>query len=60
MMDDAVPWSGGDCPVAPDQMVEVEFRDFIRGIGRAGQFEWSHDNLLSDIIWYKVRENAAD
>ena len=54
--DDWIEWKGGDCPVGPDVMVEVETRNGGRGICAAHALDWSHYAAPSafDIIKYRV------
>lgn len=51
-------WTGGDCPVDSDAIVEVKFRDPSRNKfnnDRAGDFTWSHDGFGGDIIAYRLQ-----
>lgn len=61
---DWIDWSGGECPVDADVMVDVEFRDgFPSDPVPAGRRDWEHwpdgepersDGPCSDIIAYRV------
>lgn len=62
-MSDWITWEGGECPVEPDTLVQVQFRGETRA--RAGRsksdtaldqhgFDWSHNNNGGDIIAYRI------
>ena len=63
-----IEWSGGDCPVDSDAIVEVKYRSpnpYQFNNDRAGDFNWSHDGFLGDIIAYRLQhptesEQACD
>lgn len=56
--DDFIPWSGSECPVAPDQVVRVRFRYGAEWQGRADDINWSHtDSRVSEgsqVVGYKL------
>lgn len=49
-----VAWGGGDCPVAPDIVVEVHLADDYFSTDRALVFDWTHDCDDRNIIAYRV------
>lgn len=54
-----IQWSGGECPVDSDAIVEVKFRNPSLNKfnnDRAGDFGWSHDGFGSDIIAYRLQQ----
>lgn len=56
-----IKWHGGECPVPPDTMVKVLFRDRFAGwTCRAGLYEWDHTGLFSDVVKYCVAIEQAD
>ena len=60
MNNDWIIWNGGDCPVAPDTIVQTQFRSETRYTAeksfeyRAGIFGWSHFGCDNDIIAYRA------
>jgi len=66
MKDDSVPegredgwiaWTGGDCPVAPGDLVERRYRyspDFNRTAAPADMWRWDHRDSEFDIVAYRV------
>ena len=50
-----IEWSGGVCPVPPDTLVEVKFRDG-KGASQceAAGIVWGHGGLGGDIVAYRV------
>jgi len=60
MNNDWIIWNGGDCPVAPDTIVQTQFRSETRYAAeksfeyRAGIFGWSHSGCDNDIIAYRA------
>lgn len=54
--DNWIPWSGGDCPVAPDVRVDVKFRDGTDDLcgERAHIWGWDHSYGSQDIVAYRV------
>ena len=67
-----IDWHGGKCPVDSDAIVEVKYRkhnSYRYNNDRAGDFDWSHDDIDGDIIAYRlqkptkseqVRDDAAE
>lgn len=54
-----IQWSGGDCPVDSDTIVEVKYRKpspLHFNNDRAGDFNWSHDGVGGDIIAYRLQK----
>ena len=49
-----VAWGGGDCPVAPDIVVEVHLADDYFSTDKAIVFDWTHDCDDRNIIAYRV------
>lgn len=52
-------WTGGDCPVDSDAIVEVKFRNPSRNKfnnDRAGDFYWAHTGSNADIIAYRLQQ----
>lgn len=50
-----IEWKGGECPVARDVEVDVEFRNGVRRQGPAGGWFWNHDRAgLLDIVRYRL------
>lgn len=55
--DDWIEWKGGECPVAPDTLVVVRYRDGSKsdiGPQTALHWRWQHTGGTGDIIAYKV------
>lgn len=55
-----VQWSGGDCPVDSDAIVEVKYRSpnpYQYNNDRAGDFDWAHTGTDADIIAYRLRRD---
>ena len=53
-----IKWTGGDCPVDSEAIVEVKYRNPNRyrySNDRAGDFDWSHDGIDGDIIAYRLQ-----
>lgn len=58
MSDDLwIEWSGGDCPVEPEQSVQLRLRDGRQVHGAAKYFQWTHDGagFGADIVAYYVQ-----
>lgn len=54
-MSEWIEWSGGECPVAPETVVEIRVRDGNPyPTDTADKFYWLHGQLGSDIIAYRV------
>lgn len=52
-----IDWHGGECPVDSDVIVEVKYRKpspLHFNNDRAGDFTWSHDGSIGDIIAYRL------
>jgi hypothetical protein len=60
MNNDWIIWNGGDCPVSPDTMVQVQFRcdtrvgAETRSENKAKTWDWRADGRTLDIIAYRV------
>lgn len=54
------PWTGGECPVDPETVVEVRLASGDRTITEraAEYFDWSRTETLGDIIAYRVTKEA--
>lgn len=58
-----IKWSGGECPVPPDTLVDIKLRSgFVRGLRPAGKYIWNHDDDDDDgdITEYCVVLEQAD
>lgn len=56
-----VEWHGGECPVDSDSIVEVKYRKpnpYRYSNDRAGDFDWSHDDIDGDIIAYRLQQST--
>jgi hypothetical protein len=49
-------WGGGECPVAPDQLVIFQWRSGYVGLGKARKMPWLQDGSSHDIIAYSSVE----
>lgn len=49
-----IEWKGGECPVHPEAMVMVRFRDGWEDKWLAGSMRWNHSKSTDDIIAYRV------
>lgn len=56
-----IEWAGGECPVSPDALIQVQFRIDTREQAARSEFEdgdcalvWEHSGSLGDIIAYRV------
>lgn len=54
-----IQWTGGDCPVDSDAIVEVKYRipkpyQYNNYNDRAGDFDWEHIGSNADIIAYRL------
>lgn len=57
--DEWIQWTGGECPVDSDAIVEVKYRKpnpYQFNNDRAGDFTWSHDGFDGDIIAYRLQQ----
>lgn len=52
--DDGIEWSGGDCPVSGDTIVQVILDSGATFAKEAGGLIWRHRNSLGDIFRYRV------
>lgn len=52
-------WMGGDCPVDPETVVEVEFRGMERATTPAGRLYWGRAGKPGDIVSYRVIPEPA-
>lgn len=53
--DEWIEWGGGQCPVADDQRVHVQFRDGeVINTASGNCIRWSHKGTSSDIIAYRI------
>lgn len=52
-----IAWPGGECPVAPRDLVLVEQRDGTRVTAEASTIAWNHLNVASDVMrWCMVEQ----
>lgn len=52
-----IEWSGGECPVIVDDVVEVKFRDGVSSdAGKAMGWRWEHYGNTADIIAYRLHQ----
>lgn len=56
-----IQWSGGECPVDSDAIVEVKYRSpkpyqYNNYNDRAGDFDWEHIGSNADIIAYRLQQ----
>ena len=57
-------WNGGECPVAPDTLIQAQLRCDTRAVAEkdigapAGEYRWKHNDgcRTADIIAYRVKE----
>lgn len=48
-------WRGGDCPVSPEQIVEVRFRDGTMSLPvAAGELDWTRYDDGADVVRYRA------
>lgn len=59
---DWIEWKGGDCPVEPDTLVEVRFRDGTvdARVLEACNWLWWHSENKEDIVAYRVVERVVE
>lgn len=60
-----IQWSGGECPVDSDAIVEVRYwnqnqNQYRYNNDRAGDFEWSHTGSYGDIIAYRLHDQGIN
>ncbi|MGB3415736.1 MAG: hypothetical protein WBA36_03610 [Mesorhizobium sp.] len=49
------PWTGGECPVDPEALVILRYRDgIVSKIRIAGYLRWQHADLVDDILAYRI------
>lgn len=55
-MTDWIEWKGGECPVPPDTLVGVQFRNGETNVAPAKMYWWPHQNRadIRDIVAYHV------
>jgi len=53
-MTDWIKWNGGECPVAPETMVEVVYRDGTQDRDMANVYPWENHGKIAAIIKYRV------
>lgn len=52
---DWIKWEGGECPVPPETIVEVRFRNGeVHGPIPSRGFDWKHEVMDDDIIAYRL------
>lgn len=51
---DWITWEGGACPVEPTTRVERELRNGNKRQENAGDLRWSHLDISSDIVKYRI------
>ena len=49
-----IAWPGGECPVAPRDLVMVEQRDGNRLTAEANTIAWNHLNVASDVMRWRM------
>jgi len=48
-------WEGGECPVAPETLVEIRFWDGeINGPYKADEWDWDRLFRVADIVAYRI------
>jgi hypothetical protein len=55
-------WEGGEMPVPPGVLIDVEYRNGTGRVVRAGEFGarwWQHSDHSSDIMRYRLRNPPA-
>lgn len=61
MSDGWIEWKGGECPVHPDTVVDIEFRDGDQAaLARASWWDWPHEGNDSDITRYRIVRPPLD
>lgn len=55
-----IEWKGGECPVAPDALVQLRYRDGEEDLELlpASQWHWDHHGDGDDVLAYRVAEPA--
>lgn len=49
-----IDWSGGECPIGPNEFVIVQYRDGLLGLVVAQFISWEHRHADGDIMRYSV------
>lgn len=51
-----ITWTGGECPVDDNQMVEIKCKDLSTGIHKASYYIWTNDDDddSGDIVAYRI------
>ena len=57
---DWIPWHGGECPVLPDTLVVIKFREgrISDEIVNANRLDWRHTNSRFDIVAFRLCTSA--
>ena len=56
-----IKWHGGECPVPPETLVQVRFRDgTIEPVHASSEYCWYHDDGDDDIVEYCTVTEQAD
>lgn len=59
-MSEWIEWSGGECPVGGDTIVEVELRAGMTCIDSAKNLRWVHFDWPGDITRYRISQFSSD
>ena len=51
-----IEWSGGECPVSGDPVVDVKFMDGETAFGHSNEWIWSINDVNGDIVAYRLHE----
>lgn len=56
-----IKWHGGECPVPPDTLVEVKFRDGSCETGHSANcYSWLRVDFNDDIVEYRIAIEQPD
>lgn len=55
-----IEWHGGECPVSPETLVEIRYRNGVVGLAYAADRWWRHDIGSGDIVEYRIVTEQAD
>ena len=55
-----IDWNGGECPVPPETLVEIRYRNGVVGLAYAADRWWRHDIGSGDIVEYRIVTEQAD